>query len=93
MRVLLKEVMWWHSDPTLGSSYNGCDTDPCMWCENAKRLLGEVGCGEEVDHAIAGPNENKISHRWRVRAWRREKRFESWKTWAYVGQGLAASHG
>ena len=56
MRVLLKEVMWWHSDPTL-AEYNGCDTDPCLWCENAKRLLGEVGSGEQVAHEIAGPNE------------------------------------
>ncbi len=38
--ALLKEVMWWHSDPTL-PSYNGCDTDPCLWCESAKRILGE----------------------------------------------------
>ena len=26
------------------------------------------------------PNENKISHRWRERAWRRVQRFESWKS-------------
>ena len=55
MRVLLKEVMWWHSDPTL-AEYNGCDKEPCMWCENAKRMLGEVGSGEQVANEIAGPN-------------------------------------
>jgi hypothetical protein len=39
------------------------------------------------------PNENKINHRWRGRAGRRDMRLESWKTWAYVGQRSAASHG
>jgi len=39
------------------------------------------------------PNENKMSHHWRERAWQRDVRLKSWKTWAYAGQGLAASPG
>jgi hypothetical protein len=46
-----------------------------------------------TDECTKAPNENKISHRWRERAWRRDVRFESWKTWSYAGQRLAASHG
>ena len=35
---LLKDVMQLHSDPN-GAQYNECDTDPCAWCEEAKRLM------------------------------------------------------
>jgi hypothetical protein len=42
---------------------------------------------------LPSSNENKISHRWRGRAWQRDVRSESWKSWSYAGQRLAASHG
>ena len=35
---LLKDVMQLHSDPN-GAQYNECDTAPCSWCEEAKRLM------------------------------------------------------
>jgi hypothetical protein len=35
---LLKDVMQLHSDPN-GAQYNKCDTAPCSWCEEAKRLM------------------------------------------------------
>ncbi len=45
------------------------------------------------DERTKTPNENKMSHHWRERAWQREVRLESWKTWAYAGQWLAPSLG
>lgn len=53
-RVLLQEVIWWHSDPDL-AEYNGCDTDPCLWCVSAKLLLGEIDGGEQVVSELVGP--------------------------------------
>ena len=47
VRALLEEVMWWHSDPTL-PDYNGCDTDPCTWCECAKSLLAGTADYAEI---------------------------------------------
>ena len=41
--------------------------------------------------AFSTSNENKMSHHWRGRTWRRDVRLESWKTWAYAGQWLAPS--
>lgn len=35
---LLKDVMQLHSTPN-GAQYNECDTDPCAWCKEAKRLM------------------------------------------------------
>ena len=35
---LLKDVMQLHADPN-GAQYNGCDTDPCAWCQEAERLM------------------------------------------------------
>ena len=40
---LLREVMMWHSDKE-SSDYNGCDKSPCLWCENATRLLKIKRC-------------------------------------------------
>ena len=39
--------------------------------------------------ARSTPNENKMSHHWRERAWQRDVRLKSWKAWAYAGQWLA----
>jgi hypothetical protein len=36
---LLREVMQSHADPT-DPNYNQCDTSPCQWCEDAKKLIG-----------------------------------------------------
>jgi hypothetical protein len=48
---------------------------------------------DSVRHWRKRPNENKMSHHWRGRAWQRDVKFESWKTWAYAGQWLAPSPG
>lgn len=40
-RELISEVMLWHSDPE-SADYNECDKTPCMWCENARKLLCNV---------------------------------------------------
>ena len=55
IRDLLEEVMWWHSDRTL-AEYNGCDTDPCLWCECAKGLLAGTMKHDEIVKAIGRPN-------------------------------------
>ena len=55
IRALLEEVMWWHSDPTLGE-YNGCDTDPCLWCECAKGLLAGTMNHDAIVESIGRPN-------------------------------------
>jgi len=39
MLELLKDVMQIHADPK-DPNYNGCDTDPCQWCEDALKLIG-----------------------------------------------------
>jgi hypothetical protein len=39
MRGLLGEVMEWHADND-ASSYNGCDTRKCFWCELASKHAG-----------------------------------------------------
>ena len=57
IRDLLEEVMWWHSDPTLGE-YNGCDTDPCLWCECAKGFLAGTMKHDEIVKAIGRPNDS-----------------------------------
>jgi hypothetical protein len=56
IRALLEEVIWWHSDPTLHTTYNGCDTDPCRWCECAKGLLDGTMNHDEIVKAIGRPN-------------------------------------
>lgn len=63
LRVMLQEVIWWHSDPT-ANLYNGCDEQPCIWCENAKLLLADVGSGEQVVREIAGPTVREEFERW-----------------------------
>jgi hypothetical protein len=35
---LLREVMATHADAE-SPDYNGCDDDPCEWCEDAAKLL------------------------------------------------------
>lgn len=45
---LIKEVMQWHSDPA-SADYNQCDTAPCRWCENARRLLAEVESTKQTE--------------------------------------------
>jgi hypothetical protein len=47
---------------------------------------------ENAEHG-KGPNENKISHRWRERAWAEMEVVESSKARSYAGQWLAASLG
>ena len=39
MRGLLREVMEWHADKN-ASSYNDCDTEKCLWCEQASKYAG-----------------------------------------------------
>lgn len=41
LRGLLKEVTTWHSTQDSGY-YNGCDTDPCHWCELANNVLSNA---------------------------------------------------
>ena len=53
----------------------------------------ETSFSFRISRSASRSNENKISHRWRERAWRREKRLESWKARPYAGQRLAAAHG
>ena len=55
IRSLLEEVMWWHSDPTL-AEYNGCDTEPCLWCECSKGLLNGTMAADEIVKKIGRPN-------------------------------------
>lgn len=43
VKPLMQEIMDVHADPR-EAEYNECDTDPCMWCEQAKAALaGEQG--------------------------------------------------
>ena len=39
---LLEEVMQSHADQT-DPGYNGCDTEPCQWCTDARSLIGLNG--------------------------------------------------
>jgi hypothetical protein len=56
IRALLEEVMWWHKDPNSGD-YNGCDTDPCLFCELAKGLLDGTKNHDEIVRELHGPND------------------------------------
>ena len=40
VKPLIQEIMDIHADPDM-AEYNECDTDPCMWCEQAKAAIGE----------------------------------------------------
>jgi hypothetical protein len=51
----------------------------------------EAACFYDVRCGRHRPNENKMSHHWRGRAWQRDVELESWKSWAYAGQWLAPS--
>jgi hypothetical protein len=47
--------MWWHSDPSL-AEYNGCDTEPCLFCELAKGLLDGTKNHDEIVRELHWPN-------------------------------------
>ena len=38
VRLLLKDVMGGHCDPN-DAAYNGCDSDPCKWCQDSREFL------------------------------------------------------
>ncbi len=52
---LLREVMDWHADPE-SNEYNECDTAPCDWCSQARRVIG----GERPS-----PVSFSCDHQWR----------------------------
>jgi hypothetical protein len=58
--ALLGEVLWWHSDPTL-AEYNGCDTEPCQWCECARGLLNKTMDANEIIKTIWRPGLDAIA--------------------------------
>lgn len=66
MRALLKEVLWWHKDPNSGK-YNGCDTDPCLFCELAQGLLDGTKNYDEIVRELHGPNDHAHSQKGRER--------------------------
>ncbi len=37
-RLLLQETVDFHRDPE-SEEYNGCEVDPCLWCEGAQKVL------------------------------------------------------
>ena len=97
-------LCWAHQPRRFASSTSGAksarswSSGPPTPTHAAKRSA-KAHVPENTDNATAKectwntPNENKMSHHWRERAWRRDVRLESWKTWAYAGQWLAPSHG
>ena len=38
---LLEDVMGLHSDKE-SCDYNECDTDPCAWCDDAKKVIDNI---------------------------------------------------
>ncbi len=77
-----------------GEAFDLCQKIACDGCaqnryyppvaNNAHFAILRHAEGKREIAALLGhwsrPNENKISHRWRKRAWRREKRLESWES-------------
>jgi hypothetical protein len=58
---LLKDVMQLHCDPN-GAQYNKCDTAPCSWCEEAKRLMlhghPDTTNAKDVERRESAPNQS-----------------------------------
>lgn len=53
IRECLTEVMRSHRDPK-DADYNQCDDDPCMWCDNAQKVLDSAPSEQEAQPDLSG---------------------------------------